>query len=139
MVTGESGCYRCPIGTYNDGSKLTCQPCGPYMKTSDVGGALSCSYFSNYVNFRGKYYAALADLPVSSYGVYSQVSSYYLPGNMTIAPNEPDTFKIISQYYWSASYMVVADGCAFQTNIYTSLYGYYPSCQNNFLETFARH
>ena len=114
MISGQTGCYTCGINTYNNGSSLYCNACPPYQKA--LSGSSSCSYYQNFLTYKGKKYATLADSAVDTQGG-GQGQVGYLPlWNFTsIAADDADSLYVIASHYWSAYRMVVSGGCVYYT------------------------
>jgi hypothetical protein len=61
---------------------------------------------NNILEYNGKVYSTLGDVPINGIAELCQNSYEYLPLGWEIAPDNDDTEKIIGLYYWSTYYMV---------------------------------
>jgi len=113
MISGQTGCYTCGINTYNNGSSLYCHACPPYQKA--LSGSSNCSYYQNFLTYKGKKYATLADSAVDVYGGQGQVGYLPLWNFTSIAADDADSRYVIASHYWSAYRVVVSGGCVYGT------------------------
>ena len=125
MISGQTGCYTCGINTYNNGSSLYCHACPPYQKA--LSGSSSCSYYyQNFLTYKGKMYATLADSAVDTPGWKGQVRYLPLWNFTSIAADDADSRYVIARHYWSANLVVVSGGCVYYAGSNSGGYGCSP-------------
>ena len=115
MISGQTGCYACDMNTYNDGSSLYCMACPMYQKALSRGSS-ECSYYKNFVTYKGKRYATLADTPVDGQGRLRHLGYLPLMNSTMIAADDADSRYVISSHSWSTDGLVVTGGCVFGTS-----------------------
>jgi len=132
MISGQTGCYACDINTYNDGSSLYCLACPMYQKAFSRGSS-NCSYYKNFVTYRSKKYATLADTPIDSEVLQdSQVlqgqHGYFPLMNFTsIAAEEENSQSVVSDHRWGSQFLIISGGCMICTGVFRC----YPTCRSS--------